>query len=384
MKAPRGFWVVWTAVAVDLLSFGIVIPLLPLYADSFGASPAAIGLILASYSVAQLLLAPFWGRLSDRLGRRPVLLVTLAGSTLGSLVLGLAGSIPMLVVGRIIDGASGASVALARTVVADIASPEHRSRLMGLLGAAFGVGFVVGPGVGAAARLLGPGVPFLVAAAISLLNLIVAIWRLPETKPHLEKSTVVPLRPPLPSRVRRLVAANLVAVTGFSIFEATFALAGQRRLGWSDSLIALIFAGLGLLIAITQGLAVGRLASRLGEARLLPIALGVNGLGLLGLGAADGPVLLLLSVAVLAVGQGLAVPSMAALVAAAAPTGGAGAALGAHQSSNGLGRVIGPVVGGALLAVALPLPFLAAASLMAGAAFVCRTRDSRVVAARGG
>ncbi|MDH3249670.1 MAG: MFS transporter, partial [Acidimicrobiia bacterium] len=180
-RTPAGFWAVWTTVAMDLLGFGIIIPLLPLYADSFGASPTTIGVLFASYSLAQFVLSPVWGRISDRVGRKPVLVVTIIGSAVGSLVLGLAGSLIVLFVGRIIDGASGASVAVARATVADVATPEQRPRLMGLLGAAFGFGFVIGPVVGSLAALGGPAVPFFLAAAISALNAVATWIRVPET-----------------------------------------------------------------------------------------------------------------------------------------------------------------------------------------------------------
>ncbi|MCL1599654.1 MAG: MFS transporter, partial [Actinomycetia bacterium] len=159
-SVPRGFWTVWTSVALDLLGFGIIIPILPLYASDFGASPFVIGLLLASYSLAQFIFSPIWGRVSDKAGRKPVLVVTLVGSAIGSLVLGLAGSILVLFVGRIIDGISGASVAVARAVVADTADEKDRPRLMGYLGAAFGIGFVLGPALGGLAGLFGPRVPF--------------------------------------------------------------------------------------------------------------------------------------------------------------------------------------------------------------------------------
>ena len=142
---PAGFATVWTSVAVDLVGFGIVFPLLPLYARRFGAGAATVGALFASFSVAQLLFAPVWGRLSDRVGRKPVLVLSLAGTAVGSLMTGLAGSLPLLFAGRIVDGMSGASVSVAHATVADVAPPAQRARLFGLLGAAFGVGFVAGP-----------------------------------------------------------------------------------------------------------------------------------------------------------------------------------------------------------------------------------------------
>jgi multidrug resistance protein len=180
-KLPRGFGVIWTTVAIDLIGFGIVLPILPQYAERFGVGAALIGVLSASFSLAQLIFAPVWGRLSDRFGRKPILLVSLFGTALGSLLTGVAGSIWILFVGRILDGVSGASVSVAQAAVGDVSPPSQRARLMGLLGAAFGVGFVVGPAIGALAALGGPHVPFFIAAGIAAVNGLIAIKRLPET-----------------------------------------------------------------------------------------------------------------------------------------------------------------------------------------------------------
>ncbi len=167
--------------AIDLVGFGIVLPILPQYAHRFGATATTTGLLVASYSLAQFALAPVWGRLSDRVGRKPVLIIALFGTAIGSLLTGLAGAIPLLFVGRLIDGGSGGSVSVAQAAVADVAAPRDRARLMGLLGAAFGVGFVAGPAIVSVGALIGPRVPFYVAAAIAGVNAVVAIRRLPET-----------------------------------------------------------------------------------------------------------------------------------------------------------------------------------------------------------
>ncbi len=180
-RYPRGFGVIWTTVAIDLIGFGIVLPILPQYAERFGAGAALIGVLSASFSLAQLLFAPFWGRLSDRYGRKPIILVSLFGTAAGSLLTGIAGSIWILFLGRIIDGISGASVSVAQAAVADLSAPSQRARLMGLVGAAFGVGFVAGPAIGALAALGGAHIPFFIAAAIAAVNGVVAIRRLPET-----------------------------------------------------------------------------------------------------------------------------------------------------------------------------------------------------------
>ena len=180
-RFPAGFGALWGCVLLDLIGFGIILPILPLWAERFGARPGVIGALVATYSAFQLAFAPLWGRLSDRFGRKPILILALLGTAVGSLLTGLASSVALLFVGRAIDGLSGASVAVAQAAVADLAEPAERPRLLGLIGAAFGLGFVAGPALGALAALGGPRAPFLVAAALAACNAVVALVRLAET-----------------------------------------------------------------------------------------------------------------------------------------------------------------------------------------------------------
>ncbi|HWW52785.1 MAG TPA: MFS transporter, partial [Acidimicrobiales bacterium] len=200
---PRGFTAIWSTVALDLVGFGIILPVLPLYARKFHATPGLIGLLVASFSVAQLLCSPLWGRLSDRIGRKPVLIVSLLGTAVGSLLTGLAGGLVLLFLGRLVDGGSGASVSVAQASVADLAAPKERARLLGLLGAAFGLGFVLGPALGGLLSLVSPRLPFFVAAALAGGNAIVALRRLPETHHHATREAT--------SRSRHLLSQRGVA-----------------------------------------------------------------------------------------------------------------------------------------------------------------------------
>src|SRR5438270_2860281 len=179
---PPGFGTIWASVVVDLVGFGIVLPILPIYARRFHATSLQAALLLTAFSGAAFLFSPVWGWLSDRVGRRPVLLVSLAGTAVGSLLTGLAGGLPLLFVGRLVDGASGASVAVAQAAATDLAEPAERSRLFGLLGAAFGIGFVAGPAIGSLGALGGPRVPFFLAAGLAVANTTVAWFRLPEPR----------------------------------------------------------------------------------------------------------------------------------------------------------------------------------------------------------
>src|SRR5438067_9423249 len=173
---PPGFGVIWTTVALDLIGFGILFPVLARFARDAGASPATAGALVASFSVAQLVCSPLTGRLSDRVGRKPVIIMSLVGTAVGSLLTGLAGSLLwLLFLGRIVDGASGASVSVAQAAVTDVAPPEERARLLGLLGAAFGAGFALGPAIGGVAALVSHRLPFFIAAAIAGVNALAAV-----------------------------------------------------------------------------------------------------------------------------------------------------------------------------------------------------------------
>lgn len=392
---PRGFGVIWTTVAIDLVGFGIVLPILPQYAERFGAGAAVIGVLSASFSLAQLLFAPFWGRLSDRIGRKPLLIMSLFGTALGSLITGLAGAIWVLFVGRIIDGISGASVSVAQAAVADVSPPGQRARYMGLIGAAFGVGFVAGPAIGAMAALGGPHVPFFVAAAIAAVNGLIAIWRLPETARGVEGHPLaVPeivaaraaefaayetasvsasasvsdadadadadagtrhLTPSGHSRfdrrhrsaIVRFILVSFVGVVAFSGFESTFALLADARYGLGLSATAAVFAGIGIVLVGVQGGLVGPVVGRLGEIGALRAGLIANAVGLALLSFDAGWPGLVLALLALVVGQGIITPTLSSAVSGRAGDE-TGLWLGWQQSAGGAARVVGPLSAGAL------------------------------------
>ena len=364
---PPGFGTIWTCVALDLVGFGIVLPILPLYAERFGASPTAVGALVASFSLAQLVFSPLWGRVSDRIGRKPVLVLSLAGTAVASLVTGLAGALWVLFLGRIIDGISGASVSVAQAAVADVAEPADRARLLGLLGAAFGLGFVAGPALGALAALGGPHVPFLLAAAIAGVNAVVASRRLPETRPvvHAEDVAAVP-RVDDPDRgIADLVALAFLALVAFSAFEATFALFGERRLGLQLASTGAVFAGVGIVLTLVQGGLVRPAVARFGEAGTLRFGLALNAVGLLLLAAVRSWWLLPPALAALTVGQGLAMPALTSRLAGRAHRDRRGSALGLQQSAGGLARVVGPAAGGlAFQHLGVSAPYLGGAALL--------------------
>jgi len=351
MDAPMAL--ILMTVVIDLIGFGIVLPILPLWAQHFGASATEIGLLSASYSLMQVIFAPMWGRLSDRVGRRPVILITLVGSCASAFMLGIAHTLLILFLARILNGISGASYAAAQAYVADITTNESRARGMGLIGAAFGIGFIIGPAIGAGLSLISPATPFFFASGLAGLNLVLA-WRLlPESrKPG---SLVAPsgrfamMRHALTSReLGPLVWLSFVATFAFVGMEATFALLGSHRFGYGPSTVAMLFAFVGLAAALGQGVLVGRLVARYGETRVMVWGLAGTAAGLALLAAAFNVLVVLLALLILGVFSGLAFATLSALISHAAPVDAQGGVLGVAASTSGLARVGGPILAGAL------------------------------------
>lgn len=374
---PPGFGTIWTSVAIDLVGWGIVLPILPLYAEDFTDSKVTIGLLVAVFSLMQLLFAPVMGRLSDRVGRKPVLVISLAGTALGSLLMGVAGSLWVLFLGRIIDGISGGSVSTAHAAVTDMAAPGQRARLIGLLGAAFGLGFVIGPAVGGLAALGGRHIPFFVAAAIAGINALVAVRRLPETRPQRveapepepEGVTVAGADVPLVGRVQRLILLVFVATSAFTAFEATFALLGHERFDLTIASTSGVFVLIGLCLAFFQGGMVHPVVARYGELGTVRGGLAMNVVGFLLLAGADNWWVLGVALVFITAGQGLLSPALTSMVAGGARQDRRGRILGLQQSASALARVVGPIVGTFLFGhVAIGAPYVAGAILAAVAA----------------
>jgi MFS transporter, DHA1 family, tetracycline resistance protein len=385
---PRGFGVLWATVAIDLAGIGIVFPVLGVYADRFGADGITVGLLVASYSLAQMVFAPLWGRVSDRVGRRPVILVALVGSAVGSLLTGVASTTAVLFAGRLVDGASGGSLAVAQAAVTDMAGPRERPRLLGLLGSAFAVGLVLGPALAALAGTVDGRAPFFVAAGLALANAGVAWFRLPETNPAVKThaSSVAttpggaasPPRPPGSERdvaltngpgYLRYVAAALVAAAAFSGFTATFSLLGERRFDLTVASVAAVFAVIGLGLAVVQAVLVGPAVRMLGVDRTLRWGLIGGAAGLAVLAAATTPAALAVALALVVIGHGIFLPTLASQVGAMAGIDARGAALGTQHAAAALARVVGPVVAGLLFERLAPgAAYLFAAGLLVVAA----------------
>ena len=334
---------IWSTVALDMVGFGIVAPILGRYADRFGASGFQVGLLFASFSLAQMVCSPLLGRVSDRVGRKPVIVVSLIGTAIGSFVTGIAGALWVLFIGRIVDGASGASIAVAQSAVVDLGKPEQRPRMLGLLGMAFGVGFVVGPAIGGLAALGGSHVPFFVAAALAAANAIAAVIRLPETS----ASRGVRERSPRSARrMNRFIVIGFFSALPFAGFEATFSLFGGARFDLTEGSTAAIFFGIGLAMSVVQGALIGPLTKRFGSVALLRTGLALVATGLLVLGGAAVWAVLGVALLLIVVGSGVTNPSLTTLVADSAPADRRGEVLGIQQSAGALARIIGPPLAG--------------------------------------
>ena len=352
-KSPLA--IILLIVFIDLIGFGMVIPILPLYAQSFAASEWQIGLLLGSYSFMQFLASPILGGISDRFGRKPVLLGSLLGSAAGYILMANAHSLAMLFLARIIAGISGASVATASAYIADITPPENRSRRIGLIGAAFGVGFVFGPALGGFLSLISPVAPFWFAAAVALANGLAVIALLPEPKQHADRLQSLKGAGEIWSGsfgrwLAFLVATYFVAIAGFAIVTMIYPQVSNRRFNLTQSQISWIFVVLGLVGALIQGGAIGRLTKRFGDYRLAVVGLAVMAASLALMPLATTIPLFLLFTIGLAIGNSLSQPTINAMASKAAHAGVQGRVLGTLQSAGSLGRVCGPAVGGFLLA----------------------------------
>ena len=363
--------VIFLTVFIDLLGFGIIIPLLPFYAEHFGASALMVGLLSTSFSVAQFLFAPFWGRLSDRIGRRPVILLGLLGSAVSYALFAVATSLAALFVARTLAGVAGANIPTAQAFIADTTTAETRARGMGIIGAAFGLGFIFGPAIGGFLSHWGYAAPAWFASALSLANFGAALVLLPESRPahvgdvsrpgRLEVIRRAVMRPNLPM----VLLVYFLVLTSFASFEAMFALYSERRFGFTAATIGYMFAWVGVVLATVQGLLVGRVVRRVGERVVIPAAIMVlaAALGLVPL-AGSVPVLAA-ACGLLAFGMGFNSPSLLSAISQLADPRDQGSTLGVSQSLGSLARIIGPLWGGWVFDhLGVRFPFYTAGGLM--------------------
>jgi MFS transporter, DHA1 family, tetracycline resistance protein len=339
----------------------MVIPILPFYAETspYNATPFEIGLLFSVYSWMQFFFSPILGRLSDRYGRRPILFISLMGSAVGYFVMGFAGSLAMVFVGRIIGGITGANISTAQAYIADVTSKENRAKGMGIFGAIFGLGFILGPALAGILSKYGVHVPFYFAAVLSFVNSVALYFILPESitpgAPHEErKGRVAELVESL--REKEFGIVNLVyflLITAFSIMTYAFVLFTAYRYGYNAEQNGYLFFYVGVVAIIGQGVLFHRLVKTLGETKLTVIGCLLMAASLLVfpfLGPSAGGLTALLAVtAVLSIGNAFASPSLTSLASKISPEDKQGSSLGIMQSGASLARAIGPLVGGVLL-----------------------------------
>jgi DHA1 family tetracycline resistance protein-like MFS transporter len=396
---------VFIIVFVDLLGFGLILPLLPYYADNYGASPILVGLLASSYAAAQLVGAPVLGRLSDRHGRRPILLISIAGTVVGFLLLGLAEplgkalagdsslattnaiTLAILFLSRILDGVTGGNISVAQAYITDITDEQNRARGLGLIGAAFGLGFIIGPAAGGA---LSAGeryaVPAFAAAALATLNWLAVLFWLPESLTD-ENKTELATQPARSSlSIRELVNAlqrprfgpllrvRFLYGLAFATFTGVFALYAQYHLQLDSAATGYLLAYVGLLSVLVQGVAIGRLTKRFAENRLIFAAVIVLAVSLLAWAFTPNVFLLLVVLAPLAFASGVLNTVVSSDITKSVYPEEVGGALGLASSVESLTRVIGPAAGGFLLgSLGTWAPGVAAAVIMAWVvAFVWR------------
>ncbi len=384
--------ILFATVFFDLLGFGIVIPFLPMYATRLGIGAGAIGLLLSAYSITQFIFAPLLGRLSDRIGRRPIIMLGLLGSSLSYLIYGFTDSFAGLLISRAVHGACAATISTAQAYVADTTEESKRAQAMGMIGAAFGLGFVLGPAIGGLLGAVSLRTPVLFAAALTFANLIFAAGWLPESR---DPRAGARARPRAGSRssfdlprllARHRAVALLFAVAFLMTFaiaslEATFALTVPAVYGYAAAGVGGLLAFAGLVQAIAQGYLVGKLVPRTGEAALVVAGAGALAAGLAPMGSWSSHAALYGMLILIAAGYGFGTTAVATLISRRTGRELQGEALGLNQSVLSLARVLGPIAGGMVYQAMGPAaPYLGGAAV-AAVAMVLAARIGHIRAA---
>ena len=359
---------------IDILGFGILIPLVPYMANRYGASPTVITAIFGVYSLCQLIAAPFWGRLSDRYGRRPILMSSLAGACVSYLILGYADSLAWLFVSRILGGFMAGNISAAFAYASDVSTPEKRAASLGMVGAAIGVGFTLGPAIGGILAGNDPQaasfvLPAAVSASLSVLAILLVAFLLPESntaerrREHAARERVGPLRLLIARPGLRFIATAALLVTfSQAVLESIFAIWSLNKFGFGPRTVGLLMFCLACLAVLMQGGGVRVLVPRLGEARLATFGVFVYVIGLVTVASAPSLAITGLGLALCGIGVGSFNPSASSLASKQADAHDRGAVMGTYQSSGSLARVIGPFVSGPIYAALGPgAPFLVGA-----------------------
>jgi DHA1 family tetracycline resistance protein-like MFS transporter len=363
---------VFLTVFIDLVGFGIIIPVLPQCASDYGASPQMVGLLVMSYSLMQFFLTPFWGRLSDKVGRRPIMLLSLAASAIGYIIWGLAGSLPMLFLSRIVAGAGNANIAVAQAYVSDVTKAEDRAAGMGLIGAAFGLGFTLGPAIGGGLSTFGFQAIGFGAAACSALAFLLACFRLPEpekrTQAGHERFSMDPnfyLKTLFDPKLSTSLLIFFLATFAFANMEATLALLAKDWYKFGKADISWLFTYVGFVMVFVQGGLIRRLSKKMPEKPLISAGAVFVIAGLLCTALLHSVTGLYIAMTLLAIGTSIINPSNQSMTSKLADPEKVGGVLGVGQSLSTLGRVLGPLVGGtAFQVLGAEYPYYVGAGVM--------------------
>ena len=379
MQNRRSLAALFSIVVIDLVGFGIVVPVLPFLVDAFDVSAAALGLLVASYAAMQFVFAPIWGRLSDRIGRRPVMLMTIAGSSGALLMAGLSPSLLWLFAARILGGVFAANISVASAYITDATDESERTRWMGFLGASFAVGFTLGPAIGGLLGPYGYHVPLLAAAGMAAVNFVWAALVLREPETHVVKSEPDDHRAVLANPlVKRICTANLLLSLAVTQLETVFAFLMMAKFDYDLRAVAFILVGIAIVMGGVQGGGIRALAARFGERKLLWAGAVLMMLAFLAIPFSQTVPILLVPLLVSAVGRGICQPSMLGLVSSFATPSTRGVVMGTFTSRASLARAIGPLPAGLLFDQWMGAPFWLAAFLLVAMLAYCTGLPARV------
>ena len=390
--SARALTVLLLVVFINLVGFGVVIPLLPFYATAMDAAPWQVTAMFAAYSLGQFFGEPFWGRLSDRIGRRPVLIVTILANALAYLALAFAPNIWIAMAVRLIGGFGSGNISTIQGYMADVTPPEKRAGKLGLLGAAFGAGFVIGPSLGGLlahpdAGKLGFQIPLFAAAGMAALASVGVMLFVAESRARSAPGTPQASRREALNEARahpvlsRVLLVTLVSTAAFAGMESIFGLWANARFDWGPRQVGLCFAVIGVIASIGQGFLTGRLARRFGEGQVLTAGLAIIAVSLFLTPFAPSAILATAAVGCTAFGQSLVFPCVAALMSRASPPDRQGQMLGLNMAAGSLARIGGPLLAGPLFGLATGGPFWVGAALMIPAVGLALTIVHRTKAA---
>ncbi len=359
--------VLFSIIIIDLIGFGIVLPILPAYAKHLDASPAVMGSLIATHALFQFIFSPIWGRLSDRVGRRPVILVTIFGTSLALLMLGLAPSLGWLFAARVLSGIFGANISVATAYITDVTEESERTRWMGMVGACFAIGFLLGPAIGGLLAVYGLGTPMFVASAMAAINAVFAIILLKEPERRGESADKQSgfargLKDPI---IRRICLTNFLFSLAVTQLETVFFYFMNDRFDYNVSQVAFVLVGMAVVMGAIQGGGMRALAKHVGEKLLLQTGLILMIAGFFTIPSMFSVGMLVIPLGLCAVGRAIGQAPMTSMISLRTNEDNRGEVMGAYQSAASLARVFGPIGAGIVYGLSQGYPFYVAAGFLA-------------------